>query len=155
MQIRRAERGDVSGIDRLLAEVNRIHHEGRPDLFDLGRKYTDDQIAEMLGDDSRPIFVAVDEGGEVLGYAFCQHQQIIGDTIRTPVKTLYIDDLCVDEATRGRGVGRSLFDHVLAYAREAGCHDVTLNVWELNPGARAFYERMGMRPLKTCMETLL
>ena len=93
MQIRRAERGDVSGIDRLLAEVNRIHHEGRPDLFDLGRKYTDDQIAEMLGDDSRPIFVAVDEGGEVLGYAFCQHQQIIGDTIRTPVKTLYIDDL--------------------------------------------------------------
>ena len=67
MQIRRAERGDVSGIDRLLAEVNRIHHEGRPDLFDLGRKYTDDQIAEMLGDDSRPIFVAVDEGGEVLG----------------------------------------------------------------------------------------
>ena len=155
MQIRRAERGDVSGIDRLLAEVNRIHHEGRPDLFDLGRKYTDDQIAEMLGDDSRPIFVAVDEGGEVLGYAFCQHQPIIGDTIRTPVKTLYIDDLCVDEATRGRGVGRSLFDHVLAYAREAGCHDVTLNVWELNPGARAFYERMGMRPLKTCMETLL
>ena len=71
------------------------------------------------------------------------------------MKTLYIDDLCVDEATRGRGVGRSLFDHVLAYAREAGCHDVTLNVWELNPGARAFYERMGMRPLKTCMETLL
>ena len=50
---------------------------------------------------------------------------------------------------------RKILEGVLAYAREAGCHDVTLNVWELNPGARAFYERMGMRPLKTCMETLL
>lgn len=155
MQIRRAEEGDVPGIHKLLAEVNRIHHDGRPDLFDLGNKYTDDQLLEMFGDDSRPVFVAVGDAGEVLGYAFCQHQQILGDTIRTPVKTLYVDDLCVDETIRGMGVGRALFDHVVAYARESGCHDVTLNVWELNPGARAFYERMGMRPLKTCMETVL
>jgi ribosomal protein S18 acetylase RimI-like enzyme len=83
------------------------------------------------------------------------HQQIVGDPIRTDVKTLYIDDLCVDESTRGMGVGRALFDHVVAYARQSGCHDVTLNVWELNRGARAFYERMGMHPLKTCMETVL
>lgn len=155
MQIRRAQRGDIPGIDKLLTEVNRIHHDGRPDLFDLGRKYTDDQLAAMVGDDSRPIFVAAGDAGEVLGYAFCVHLQIVGDPIRTDVKTLYIDDLCVDESTRGMGVGRALFDHVVAYARQSGCHDVTLNVWELNPGARAFYERMGMHPLKTCMETVL
>jgi ribosomal protein S18 acetylase RimI-like enzyme len=155
MQIRRAQRGDIPGIDKLLTEVNKIHHDGRPDLFDLGRKYTDDQLAAMVGDDSRPIFVATGDAGEVLGYAFCVHQQIVGDPIRTDVKTLYIDDLCVDESTRGMGIGRALFDHVVAYARQSGCHDVTLNVWELNPGARAFYERMGMHPLKTCMETVL
>ena len=155
MQIRRAQRGDIPGIDKLLTEVNKIHHDGRPDLFDLGRKYTDDQLAAMVGDDSRPIFVATGDAGEVLGYAFCAHQQIVGDPIRTDVKTLYIDDLCVDESTRGMGIGRVLFDHVVASARQSGCHDVTLNVWELNPGARAFYERMGMRPLKTCMETVL
>lgn len=83
MQIRRAQRGDIPGIDKLLTEVNKIHHDGRPDLFDLGRKYTDDQLAAMVGDDSRPIFVATGDAGEVLGYAFCVHQQIVGDPIRT------------------------------------------------------------------------
>ncbi len=71
------------------------------------------------------------------------------------VKTLYIDDICVDENCRGMHVGNAIYEHILQFAKDSGCYNVTLNVWELNPGARAFYEKMGLVPQKTTMEKIL
>lgn len=158
MQIRRAQEKDIPGIHKLLAEVNAIHHEGRPDLFNLGNKYTDDELRGIIADDARPIFVAVADdapAGWILGYAFCVHEQIVGDNIRTDVRTLYIDDLCVDEASRGQHVGERLYRHVVGYARAEGFHNVTLHVWELNGAAKGFYEHLGLRPQQTTMEQVL
>ena len=156
MLIRRAKREDTPAIGELLLQVAEIHHKGRPDLFkSQGRKYTDEEVQDMLEDDRRPIFVAVDEGQRVLGYAFCQHVCHEDDTVLTDVKTLYIDDLCVDEAARGQAIGRALYEHVLAYARECGCHNVTLNVWAKNEGAIAFYRKLGLTPQKYHLEQIL
>ena len=43
------------------------------------------------------------------GHAFCIHKQILGDHVLTDIRTLYIDDICVDEACRGQGVGKALY----------------------------------------------
>ena len=91
--IRRAENTDIPKIEDLLRQVNLIHYNGRPDLFKKGTKYTGSQLSEMIGDDARPIFVAVDDNGQVTGYAFCIFERHIDDNILTDVKTLYIDDL--------------------------------------------------------------
>ena len=156
MEIRRAVEADMPAIHRLLVQVNAVHHQGRPDLFKPAgsTKYTDPELRALIHDDGRPIFVA-DDGGAVLGYAFCIFEQYVNDNIRTDVRTLYIDDLCVDEAHRGRHVGRRLYDHVLAFARAAGCYNVTLNVWSCNPSALRFYEHCGLRPQKIGMEKIL
>ena len=133
-----------------------VHHVGRPDLFKSGaKKYTDDELKVIIADDQRPIFTAVDEEGNVLGYAFCVFQQHIGSNIMTDIKTLYIDDLCVDETLRGRHIGRQLYDCVLDFAKESGCYNVTLNVWSCNEGAMRFYEKCGLRPQKVGMEVIL
>lgn len=156
MEIRKALPKDIPGLHRLLSQVLEIHHQGRPDLFKTGvRKYTDEELAHLLQDENRPIFAAIDESGQVLGYAFCTFQQYKDDNIFTPVKTLYIDDLCVDEACRGQHLGRQLYDHVLAFARAQGCYNVTLNVWAFNESALRFYESCGLKPQKTGMETIL
>lgn len=162
MEIRRAMAGDIPGIDRLLSEVLEVHHEGRPDLFKTGaRKYTDEQLREILADDERPVFVAVGEGegntgsDNILGYAFCVFQRHPHDNILTDVTTLYIDDLCVDTSARGSHVGSGLYRYVLGFAKESGCYNVTLNVWSCNPTALAFYERMGLVPQKIGMEHIL
>ncbi|MEY8326826.1 GNAT family N-acetyltransferase [Lachnospiraceae bacterium 54-11] len=156
MEIRRAMEKDMDGINNLLQQVCLVHHEGRPDLFKYGaKKYTDDQLKAIIHDDNRPIFTATDEDGKVLGYAFCIFQQHINDNILTDIKTLYIDDLCVDENIRGRHIGKQLYEAVLAFAREQGCYNVTLNVWSLNEPARKFYESCGLKPQKVGMETIL
>ena len=159
MIIRRATPHDLPGIDLLLSQVLDVHHAGRPDLFKPhARKYTDEQLLQIIADDDRPIFVAVEEGaapGSVLGYAFCVHQQHVDDNILTDVRTLYIDDLCVDQASRGLHVGTRLYQHVLDYARSSGCYNVTLNVWACNESAHRFYEHLGLRPQKFGMEQIL
>ena len=156
MFIRRAEEKDIPDMHRLLGQVEMVHHVGRPDLFKYKAfKYNNEELAELIKDDSRPIFVGVDEEERVLGYAFCIFQQYLDNNVMTDIKTLYIDDLCVDEEIRGQHVGKQLYEYVVAFAKEQGCYNVTLNVWECNPSARRFYEAMGLVPYKTGMEVIL
>lgn len=156
MEIRRAKVQDIDGINNLLMQVCLVHHKGRPDLFKYGaKKYSDEELKEIIADDMRPIFVAVDDAQKVLGYAFCIFQQHINNNILTDIKTLYIDDLCVDETIRGQHIGKRLYDAVLSFAKESGCYNVTLNVWSLNEGAMKFYEACGLKPQKVGMETIL
>ena len=154
-EIRRAGAQDVAGVHELLSQVLEVHAAGRPDLFRTGtRKYTDDELLGIFANDETPVFVAV-EGPEVLGHAFCVLEDHTAENNWQDVKTLYIDDICVSGKSRGRHVGTALYRHVIDYARGLGCHDVTLNVWSCNPGAKAFYEAMGMTPYKVGMEQVL
>ncbi len=155
MNIRRAEDKDSKKVIDLLQQVLEIHAALRPDLFFSGTtKYTEEEVQEIFADDERPVYVAVDENDEVLGYVFCQ----IGFHEKTnngpEYRFIYIDDLCVDEKARGQHVGEALFEHVKKVARDMGCYEVNLHVWEGND-ARIFYERMGMIPQQTTMEYIL
>ncbi len=156
MLIRRAKVTDMKGINHLLEQVLMVHHNGRPDLFKAGaKKYTDEELRVIIQDDKRPVFVAVDEAQRVLGYAFCVFQQYLNNNILTDIKTLYIDDLFVDEGLRGQHIGRSLYEYVLKFAKEQECYNVTLNVWACNESAMKFYQRCGLIPQKVGMETIL
>lgn len=155
MIIRRAEPGDLEGLKRLLYQVCQIHADGRPDLFRAGGiKYTDQELLDILPDDSRPVFVCA-KNDQVLGYAFCILEDTPGTTSLQPVRTLYLDDLCVEASARGRHIGTRLYERVLLAARELGCSRVTLHAWNFNEKAFGFYEKLGMTPLYTTMEQKL
>ncbi|MCR4649880.1 MAG: GNAT family N-acetyltransferase [Lachnospiraceae bacterium] len=154
--VRRAENKDIDGILKLLVQVDMVHHIGRPDIFKGPvTKYNAEQLKEIIADDSTPVFVCVDEDGSVLGHAFCIHQQVKNHNVLTDIRTLYIDDICVDENARGKHVGTLLFETVKQYAKEEGFYNITLNVWSCNPGAMKFYETMGLVPQKVGMEMIL
>ncbi len=156
MIIRRAENRDLAGLNKLLQQVLMVHHNGRPDLFKSNaKKYTDEEILQIIANDETPIFVAVDEEDEVLGYAFCIFKQFVNHEIMTDIKTLYIDDLCVDEDKRGMHIGKQLYEYVINFAKESGCYNVTLNVWSCNESAMKFYEKCGLVPQKVGMEKIL
>jgi ribosomal protein S18 acetylase RimI-like enzyme len=156
MTIRRAKNGDLAGLNKLLQQVLMVHHNGRPDLFKPNaKKYTDEEIFKIIANDETPIFVAVDDENQVLGYAFCIFKQLLNHEIMTDIKTLYIDDLCVDEEKRGMHIGKQLYEYVLDFAKANGCYNVTLNVWSCNESAMKFYEKCGLVPQKVGMEKIL
>lgn len=155
MKIRFAQEQDIPGLIDLLKQVGEVHHQIRPDLFHAGaQKYDEDALKALLKDSTRPIFAAI-QGEKVAGYAFCILQEIRGEPALADRKVLYIDDLCVDEAVRGGGIAKALYDRVCAYARELQCNAVTLNVWCGNDRAMRFYEKCGLKPQKIGMEYIL
>lgn len=155
MIIRKASVSDIPALLELLSQVLEVHHKGRPDLFRTGAvKHTSVELKSLLSDGNRPVFVYSD-GGVVKGYCFCIMKEEKGSNILTDIKTLYIDDLCVDERVRGQHIGSELYKYALDYAKKEGCYNVTLNVWALNDSALEFYKKMGLSIQKYGMETVL
>lgn len=152
MLIRRATTADIPDILRLLVQVCNVHQDIRPDIFKRdGVKYTKSDLTALLADETRPVWCAVDDD-RFLGYCFCQWVEYRDSSVSTDRKELYIDDLCVDEAVRGRGVATALFRFVTEIASAEGTDFLTLNVWHGNENALRFYEKMGLRPRKITMD---
>lgn len=152
--IRLANVDDVVDISKLLLQIQKIHAELRPDLFKFeGKKYDAVELERIISHkDKSPIFVYIDDD-KIVGYAFCiivNHFDASSD-----YKNLYIDDLCVNQNCRGKGIGTALYNYVLDYAKSIGCYNVTLNVWNGNDDALKFYKNVGMKVQKVCMEKIL
>ena len=153
--IRFAKEKDIPKISDLLSQVCLVHHKGRPDIFKQGRKYSEEELVALLRDPERPILVSTDAEDAVMGYCFGIYQQHADSSVLTNIKTLYIDDLCVDESLRGKHIGKELYEAAVKLAKESGCYNLTLNVWSCNPSALRFYEAQGLVPQKIGMELIL
>ena len=154
--IRKAEERDIPRIIELLGQVLQIHAAIRPDIFIPGTtKYTVDELKELLKNKENPIYVAVNKADVCVGYAFCQLREQPFSNNMVPFKSLFIDDLCVDQQERGQHIGESLFNYVKNEAKRLGCYEVTLNVWAGNTSAEKFYEKMGMKTKERQMEYIL
>jgi ribosomal protein S18 acetylase RimI-like enzyme len=153
--VRRAVGKDIPSLMELLKQVNKVHYDGRPDLFKLETKYSPDELSKIIADNDTPVFVCENEDGKILGHGFCVMQRPENTRLLTDILTLYIDDICVDESARGMHVGEAIYEHIIEYARSKGCYNATLNVWSCNPGAMKFYEKMGLVPYKVGMEKIL
>ena len=156
LKVRRAEIRDIPRIMKLLVQVDMVHHNGRPDIFKgPATKYNEQELEEIINNEKPPVFVCVKEDDIPIGHAFCIHKQIKDDPVLTDIRTLYIDDICVDENARGSHAGKTLYEYVVSYAEQQGFYNITLNVWSCNPGAVKFYEAMGLVPQKIGMEKVL
>lgn len=154
--IRIAMHKDIARIMDLLHQVNDVHAEGRPDLFIKGHtKYTPEELVSIITDPATPVFVYTDDADQLLGYCFCIAQGPTSERHLAPIKTLYIDDLCVDAECQGQHIGSRLYRHVKDYAKSKGFYNITLNVWTENPGAIKFYQNIGLQPYKIGMEEIL
>ena len=121
--VRKAGKIDIQAIIELLHQVDMVHHVIRPDLFKPNTtKYNEQELEALLDDESKPIFVFDD--GQVLGHAFCMVTEVKDDKLLQNIKTLYIDDICVNEKARGQHVGTALYEFVRDYAKSKGCNNI-------------------------------
>ena len=109
MPIRKAQVSDIPALQELLQQVLLVHHQARPDIFkDQGSKFNNEELEKILCQDSTPIFVFESESREILGHHFCSIKEP-NSPVLNPIKTLFIEDLCVDEKARGQKVGEQLY----------------------------------------------
>ena len=156
MNIRKASTKDIPRIKELLQQVLEIHANIRPDIFIPGTtKYTEKELEDILSDENRPIYVATSEEDTCIGYAFCILKNQPFSSNMVPFKSLFVDDLCVDQNTRGQHIGEKLIDHVKEEAKKMGCYEVTLYVWAGNTSAEKFYEKMGFQTKERQLEYIL
>ena len=155
MPIRKAQVSDIPALQGLLQQILFVHHQARPDIFKAeGSKFSNEELEKILGQESTPIFVFENEAGGILGHLFCSIKEPVSPVLN-PIKTLFIEDLCVNEKARGQKVGEQLYRFAEDYARKIDCYNLTLNVWNDNVGALRFYERLGLQPQETVMEKIL
>lgn len=156
MNIRKASTKDILRIKELLQQVLEIHANIRPDIFIPGTtKYTEKELEDILSDENRPIYVATSGEDTCIGYAFCILKNQPFSNNMVPFKSLFIDDLCVDQNTRGQHIGEKLIEHVKEEAKKMGCYEVTLNVWAGNTSAEKFYEKMEFQTKERQLEYIL
>lgn len=154
MTIRRATAADIPAIQMLLGQVLAVHYRARPDLFKAqGSKFSNGELEEIIANPNTPVFVYADANGTVLAHLFLMFKH--KDSVLHPVKTLFVEDLCVDESARGQKIGEQLYDVTVNFAEENGCYNLTLHVWNDNEGALRFYEKRGMKAQSTTMEQIL
>ncbi|WP_279572752.1 GNAT family N-acetyltransferase [Volucribacter amazonae] len=152
--IRLATLADIPALNDLLQDILHVHHQARPDIFNAsGQKFSETELVERLNDPDNPVFV-YELAGQVVGHLFCELSMPTGDVLK-PVKTLFIDDLCVASSARGQKIGEQLYQFAVDYAKQQGCYHLTLDVWADNVRAVQFYERLGMKPQKLRMEKIL
>lgn len=154
---RMAAAGDIPRLLEMLDDIVALHQQGRPDIFRPGgcRKYTEDQLRDLLAAPDTPIFVAADEQDQVVGYIFAQIHRYHGHPVYADRDELYIDDFCVLPSLRGQHVGTQLFSRFRDYAVREGFDAIYLNVWEFNESAVRFYESLGMVTRSRHMELRL
>ena len=154
--IRQAAAKDAHKICELLYAIADVHAKLRPDLFKpSASKYSIEELCEKFLREDERVFVCVDPNDEVVGYVFCAVIEKEENNVRTKIKTLYVDDLCVDENYRGQGIATELMNKALFFAKEIGCYNFTLNVWAGNIAAERFYEKFGLRAQCTHLEMIL
>ncbi|KXT79176.1 GNAT family N-acetyltransferase [Streptococcus sp. DD13] len=157
MSIRLATFSDIPRLQELLGQILHVHHEARPDIFkSRGSKYSNKELQILLEQAHTPIFVYENEDGVLLGHLFVTLKEVDpASTALQPIKTLFIEDLCVDAQARGKKIGDRLLQFAETYARDQQCYNLTLNVWNDNTAALRFYERHDMHPQETVMEKIL
>ena len=155
ISIRRAIISDIPGLNELLHQVHKVHADKRPDLFKEGKKkYNEEELKKIINNYREPVFVAVDEKKNLLGHVFCIFKENKKESL-ADIVTLFVDDLCVSEKARGKGIGAKLYEYGVNFALKNGCYNVTLDVWSCNEQAIKFYEKCGMKVQKVIMEKIL
>lgn len=132
---------DREGINRLSRQVHAMHVSWRPDLFQMADElYPPERMTQCI--QCRQLYVAR-LADQVAGFVLIKIREYDspGHVRR---KVLLLDEICVEEALRCRGLGSAMMEDVKALGRAFGCTDLQLGVYPQNEQAVAFYQKHGL-----------
>lgn len=150
--IRFATKEDIERVNELRKQVNDVHTNGRPDMFQPGFAQEIQNLAyEMIESEERDILVAVRD--EVIcGFACVGYVVRPTSPYMKERKFYHVDEFGVDKAHRRQGIATELFAFIKQDAKEKGFERIELDVWNFNEDAIKFYESVGFLTLRRYLE---
>ena len=146
MNIRPATPLDALILSSLSMDVQRLHAEHHPRIFKIpeSEDYAIPFFQEMLADPTVTIFIAEDNGN-ALGYIVCKLVERQDNPFTFAARILLVDQISVRPDARRKGVGETLLNRVEILARQQKAERISLDSWDFNLDAHAFFERMGFQ----------
>ncbi|MDM8522787.1 GNAT family N-acetyltransferase [Desulfococcaceae bacterium HSG8] len=145
MKIKQADNQDIEQLAMLNAEVQAVHVNLFPSLFrEASHEAMSKMLRQKLEDESTIILVAEDET-QLAGYMILRKQILPEFTLINERKCGYIDQVCVSEKYRKKGIFRSLLYEAKRVVSEWGIDRIELDVWSDNQSARDAFIRSGFR----------
>jgi GNAT superfamily N-acetyltransferase len=116
----------------------------QPDL-DNGQVLSEDEARAVFAQFARypnyRLFVALRDGTVVGTYALL----VMHNLAHRGAPSAIAEDVVVDKACQGQGIGRQMMAHALQRAKEAGCYKLALSSNRKRTDAHAFYESLGFQ----------
>ena len=152
MKIRFAQYEDLEGVNALRKQVNDLHVLGKPEIFKAGFSEELRDYVYTIFRDPRQRIVVCEAEGAICGFAVLNHITRPENPFMYLRDFLDIDEFCVDEAHRRRGIATELIRFIREYAAQEGFDRIELNMWEFNRDALLFYESVGFSTYRRYME---
>lgn len=132
---------------QVLAGLNKpvqdLHHQKYPQFF---KPYDEEVcVAFFQRQLEKPNWVVflVEIDGKNAGYASYFVKDYQENPFRKAYKSIYVDQVCVLDKFKGKGIGKHVMQKIEEDAKEVGISHIELSYWELNKEAKGFYEHLG------------
>jgi GNAT superfamily N-acetyltransferase len=150
--IREARSPDLGAVMELLRELDEAHIDLEPSLL---RHFSEpprpsEWLLARFSEANEACFVA-ELKREIVGFVWTKWQNAPNIPAFIQEPTQIVGDLVVRAALRGQGIGRALLERALDWGRIRGIKRVQLTVFDRNREARAFYDKLGFRPLSVVL----
>ena len=153
MKIREAKKEDLKQITPILEQISKMHYENRPDIFrNKDMSVIEEEAKEIIESNERKMVVAIDNNSKIYGLLIYKIKEVKFHTNLKDYKSLWIEELGVEQNCRKTGIGKMLIDEAEKIAKLLNCKRIELNCWNFNENAINFYEHMGMKVQRKIMD---
>lgn len=147
--VREAALDELPRIADMKRQIHEVHAKGRPDLF---QPVVERESFEEHAASSGLRLLLAELGGDAVGYVLIHVIDRPANAGMKQCRALHVEEFCVDERHRHKGIGRALMDAVRQAAKTEGLPRIELDVWAFNEGAKQFYEEVGLHAFRYFME---
>ncbi len=132
----------IREVEKVDAKLVAAYEKLIPQLSSSSLPPSEAELTKIVDSDSSTILVAEDDG-IILG-----SMTLVTFRIPTGVRA-WIEDVVVDNAARGKGVGRALNEYAIRLAEQMGAKTLDLTSRPTREAANRLYQRLGFTPRET------
>ena len=133
MKITKLEKYTPETADQIRKLLIQLSRSGK-DRGEIPKEWFEELIASPYHD----MLVAIDDNNQIIGIATLSIH--MGPIIR---KNAYLEDFVTDQTVRGKGIGSALWDAMLDWAKEKGCHNLEFTCGNGREASQQFYKNHG------------